>query len=196
MARSGVSSSTKTLTSGRGACRRSTSRSQFSGSLDFSTGGAAGLVTAYTSGLSRDIASLVTQPIEQRIAQAQAQQVHYGIAWQEARQGRPGNLGFELHESVGLASVGILVIFWLWPLVRNREHGISALIPWFSAARRKAVAADLAGHLTALRKGDLPSPAEEAPLASAVHGLGLLVATAMAATGAVVYATMSSAAPR
>lgn len=57
--------------------------------------------------------------------------------------------------------------------------------------RRKAVAADLAGHRAALRKGELPSPAEEAPLASAVHCLGLLVATAMAATGAGVYVTMN-----
>jgi outer membrane protein, heavy metal efflux system len=56
---------------------------QFSGSLDFPTGGATGLVTAYTLGLSWDIASLVTKPIEQRIAKAQAQQVHYGVAWQE-----------------------------------------------------------------------------------------------------------------
>lgn len=104
--------------------------------------------------------------------------------------GRPGNLGFELHESVGLASVGILVIFWLWTLLRRRQHGVPALVPWFSATRRRAVAADLAWHWAALKKGALPPPPEETPLASAVHGLGLLVATAMAASGAIVYATM------
>jgi cytochrome b561 len=49
----------------------------------------------------------------------------------------------------------------------------------------------MATHWAALKSWELPSPSEDTPLASAVEGLGLLVASAMAATGAVLYATMS-----
>lgn len=56
---------------------------QISGALDFPTGGATGLVTAYTLGLSWNIASLITRPVEKRIATSHARQVHYDVAWQE-----------------------------------------------------------------------------------------------------------------
>ena len=41
-------------------------------------------------------------------------------------------------------------------------------------------------HLASLKRGRVPLT-EESPLASAIHGLGLLIATAMALTGAVGY---------
>ena len=37
--------------------------------------------------------------------------------------GRQGNFAFSLHEFVGLASVAILALFWLWIVVRRKEHG-------------------------------------------------------------------------
>lgn len=135
--------------------------------------------------------SLPTRLLHLLLAAAIVHQLAVSLLMQKPEPGTPENLGFELHQGVGLASAGILVIFWLWLLVRRREHGIAALVPWFSAARRGAVAADLARHGAALKKWALPSPAEETPLASAVHGLGLLVATGMAATGVVIYATMA-----
>jgi hypothetical protein len=130
--------------------------------------------------------SLPARLLHLLLAAAIVHQLAVSLLMQKPEPGRPENLGCELHQGVGLASAGILVIFWLLVLVRRREHGMATLVPWFSAPRRRAVAAELVRHWGALKKWALPSPAEETRLASAVHGLGLLVATAMAATGIVV----------
>ena len=106
--------------------------------------------------------------------------------------GHPENLAFELHETVGLISLGLLGAFWLWAMLRRREEGLGALFPWFSTERRDRVLADIRNHGHSLVRLRLPSPEARTPLASAVHGLGLLVATAMAATGAIVYAVMGA----
>lgn len=103
------------------------------------------------------------------------------------RAGRPGNLFYEIHETVGLVTLALVVAFWLWSVVRRRETPFSALFPWLSATRLRAVAADLKAHWMQLRHGRLPVPAAETPLASAVHGLGLLTALTMGASGAWLY---------
>ncbi|HYZ35025.1 MAG TPA: hypothetical protein VE684_22435 [Crenalkalicoccus sp.] len=60
------------------------------------------------------------------------------------------------------------------------------LFPWFSAARRAALAGDLARLARRLRVRRLPHAADTArALAPAVHGLGVLTATAVVATGAI-----------
>ncbi len=56
------------------------------------------------------------------------------------------------------------------------------LFPWFSAAQRRAVFADAAMQLHRLLRLQPPDD-DDGALASAVHGLGLLVVTAMAVTG-------------
>lgn len=102
----------------------------------------------------------------------------------------PGALAaaaFEAHENAGMAVLAILVLHWLWQLSGHTLHGLSHLFPWFSAEARAAVAAD-AKRLIASRLRDA---AEVSPLAGAVHGLGILAATAMAATGAVLYFGMA-----
>lgn len=91
---------------------------------------------------------------------------------------------FALHQSFGMVGLGVLALFWLWTLARHRaETPLARLLPWFSAARRGAVADDvvrLARSVAALRAPPLPLEA----LAGAVHGLGLLVATFLATSGA------------
>jgi len=94
---------------------------------------------------------------------------------------------FEVHENVGMVVLAILVLHWLWQLSGHTLHGLGHLFPWFSASGRAAVVAD-AKHLVASRMRDNP---EVSPLAGAVHGLGILVATAMAASGAVLYFGMA-----
>jgi len=90
---------------------------------------------------------------------------------------------FEVHENVGMAVLAILVLHWLWQLTGHTAHGLAHLFPWFSASARTAVVTD-AKRLVASRLRDVP---EMSPLAGAVHGLGILLATAMAASGAVLY---------
>jgi cytochrome b561 len=104
---------------------------------------------------------------------------------------RAGDFAFDVHEYVGLASMGVIILFWLWGTIRQREHGLGSLFPWFSAKRLAAVAEDFGAHARALARLRLPMPAEETPLASAVHGLGLLTATVMAVTGTIVYTQMA-----
>ncbi len=56
---------------------------QLSIGLDFPSSGGPNLVPAYALGLNWPIAALFTRPAEKHIAEAQARQVHYDIAWQE-----------------------------------------------------------------------------------------------------------------
>lgn len=94
-----------------------------------------------------------------------------------------GGLGWQAHEAVGIASLAVLGVFWLWTLLRRRETRLVQLFPWFSQAGRSALWQDGLNHIAALRRLRLPH-ADASPIASATHGLGLLAATAMALTGA------------
>jgi cytochrome b561 len=131
--------------------------------------------------------SLPTRLLHALLAVAIIHQLAVSQFMTHPRPGRPGDFGVELHTWVGLASFAIVLAFWLWTLLRRREHGFVDLVPWFSAARRGAVLADLRHHLDSLKRLSLPDPGTETPLASAVHGLGLLTATAMAATGTLAW---------
>ena len=103
------------------------------------------------------------------------------------RAGQPGNAFYEIHQIVGLTTLGLVLAFWLWSVVRRRETPLMALFPWFSRPRVSAVLADLKLHWALLRQRRLPDGDTETPLASAVHGLGLLTVLAMGANGAWLY---------
>lgn len=111
-----------------------------------------------------------------------------GVQWVEPPTvTQPGNVFYVIHQWVGLATLGFVMLFWLWTAVRRAETPIAALFPWASRARLTALKADMRLHLAALRQYRLPSPREATPLASAVHGLGLTTALAMSASGAWLY---------
>ena len=135
--------------------------------------------------------SLLTRLLHATIALAIIAQL-IGIGFAEPpKPGLSGNLMFSVHQVVGLGTLGVLLAFWLWTLLRRREYGFTALVPWFSRSRRTVVVADLREHFAALRQLRLPQPGSETPLASAIHGLGLIVATTMATTGATVFVGMA-----
>lgn len=94
---------------------------------------------------------------------------------------------FEAHEKVGMALLVILVLHWLWSLSGHVQGGIGHLFPWFSRERM----ADVISEARDALKFNFPDPATSTALAGAVHGLGLLVATGMAASGAVVFFNLS-----
>ena len=100
---------------------------------------------------------------------------------------RPGDSWFELHEKVGIAATAILVAFWLWSMVRSGETRFVAFFPWFSPSQLKLVLADARRLFAPLREGH-----SERPFASAIHGLGLVVATVMAGTGLLGYFVASA----
>ncbi len=98
--------------------------------------------------------------------------------------GEDADWPFVLHSWIGMAGFSILALFWLWTLVRSRsETPVARLVPWFSASGRRAVVVDMRRTLGEWVAWKAPDPGDGA-LASAVHGLGLLVASAMALSGA------------
>ena len=97
----------------------------------------------------------------------------------------PGDTIFELHRYSGFAALSFALLFWLVLASRQRGTDAAALFPWVSADRRRAVLADLSAHVRDMLKLQFPPRQDAGPLASAVHGLGLLLMTAMAASGAV-----------
>ena len=97
--------------------------------------------------------------------------------------GEDPDWAFALHTWIGAAGLGILALFWLWTLARDgSETRPSALFPWFSPARLLAIVAELRDVFSDLRMLRRPSFAMDG-VASAVHGLGLMLATFMAASG-------------
>lgn len=95
---------------------------------------------------------------------------------------------YALHTQVGLVGLGVLMLFWLWMLIRDeRETPLQRLFPWFSHESLDDIAFEIRAIVRAaiaLRRPPLHLEA----LSSAVHGLGLLLATFLAMTGAAWFA--------
>ncbi|THD42409.1 MAG: cytochrome b/b6 domain-containing protein [Bradyrhizobium sp.] len=100
---------------------------------------------------------------------------------------------FFLHEWIGLAGVGVITLFWLWSLVRNSaETPLSRLFPRFSPKGLSDVAYEMVGFLRDVFALRMPSFELDA-IASAVHGLGLMLASFLALSGAAWYFVFSGA---
>ena len=100
-----------------------------------------------------------------------------------------GNFWFEIHEYGGLAAFGFVLLFWLVLTARRVGTSAALLFPWFWGSCLRALWEDTKAHLQSLIRFRLPPYDENGPLAGAVHGLGLLLVTAMAATGTIYYFT-------
>jgi cytochrome b561 len=102
-----------------------------------------------------------------------------------------GDLLFQLHRYSGL--VATILAFGLWVTIFMRSLGteIGALIPWFSGERLVALWQDAKLHAENAVKLRLPKHDPKAALPAAVHGLGLMLVSAMAMSGAVYFAQVS-----
>lgn len=98
-----------------------------------------------------------------------------------------GNTAFQVHQWAGLTAFGLVVAFWANTTLRQRGTPLVQLLPWASGPARAALWQDIAGHISALKNLKMPLHGENAPLASAIHGLGLLLMTAMAGSGFIYY---------
>jgi cytochrome b561 len=99
----------------------------------------------------------------------------------------------QLHEYAGLVTLPVLAVFWAWTLIRSGETRLSRLVPWLSMAGVRDVLVDAAAQGRRLIAGRAPDDRDGA-LASAVHGIGLLVMTVMAITGTIYFATAGTTA--
>lgn len=90
---------------------------------------------------------------------------------------------FKTHELVGISVLMLMLVHWLWQFSGHLPKGFGRLFPWFSAQGRKAVLGAVR-QLVRLKPDNLQ---QSDCLAGGIHGLGLLAATAMAASGGVLY---------
>ena len=100
--------------------------------------------------------------------------------------GDPPAWPYLMHEYLGLAGFVVVLGFWLWTLLRRGETRLGRLFPWLSRAGMRDVFADVTRQLRRLMHGRFPDEGSGA-MVSAIHGLGLLTVSAMAATGAVFF---------
>lgn len=100
--------------------------------------------------------------------------------------------GFEAHEIVGLASLAIILCWFIWLFLRRNENGPRMLFPWFTRIRRQQLFAATRRTLAAVRRWQRPGEDDNAIVASAVHGLGALCALGMAVSGATVWLGMAN----
>lgn len=109
--------------------------------------------------------------------------------------GRPGDAIFTVHEVSGLSALVCAFAFWCIVALRRRGTSVALLFPWLSARRIADVWRDGWAQVAAVLRARLPRYEEEAPLASAVHGLGLLLISTMAVTGAIWFFANLAALP-
>lgn len=91
------------------------------------------------------------------------------------------------HEYVGLAASAIILIHWAYLAIAEHvtfEH----LFPWSTRAFRQVL-----NETAGLIRGRLPDDREQAGLAGFIHGLGLLLATAMGLSGTIMYILLQAA---
>ena len=131
--------------------------------------------------------TLPTRLVHAGVALAVVTQLLTSRVMKPAEDGHAGNLWFEFHEYVGLAAFALILLFWIVLTARRRGTPAALLFPWFSGARLSALWSDIKRHAHALRHLRLPPHDDPSPLASAVHGLGILLITAMAGSGTLYY---------
>jgi cytochrome b561 len=91
---------------------------------------------------------------------------------------------FVLHTWAGTAGLAALGSLWIWTLLRSRrETPLWRLVPWVSRRGLAGLERDVLRLARDLRAGRLRLLHLDA-IAGAAHGLGLLLATFLAATGA------------
>jgi hypothetical protein len=94
----------------------------------------------------------------------------------------PGYHFFLVHRWSGICVVTVVILHWLWGLGGHVMGGWGHLFPWFSGSRLRGLISDVKDVPNWLR-GDFPPQQEETiPLADAIHGLGLLAVSVMAAS--------------
>lgn len=132
--------------------------------------------------------SRATRIVHLGLAGAVIVQLLSSLVMSSPKPGQPDDLFFEAHEYAGLAALGFSLAFWAVVLMRRYGTETASLLPWFSASDRRAVWQDVGNHASHLRRGEMAPYDQTSPMASAIHGLGLLLMTFMAMLGAIWFA--------
>lgn len=97
-----------------------------------------------------------------------------------------GKMAMETHEFVGLMAATLLLLHWLWSFISSSDIKLSKLFP-LSASAYKQIVAEVS-YL--FKHGRLPSTDSHGGLASLFHGFGIIIASAVAFSGAGLYYVM------
>ncbi|MBF0184630.1 MAG: cytochrome b/b6 domain-containing protein [Magnetococcales bacterium] len=97
--------------------------------------------------------------------------------------GRAGDAIYAMHEAGGQVLLAILIIHWLWCLLRRGEVPFVALWPWFAPSCYPGLLADARLYFGHALHGKLPDIQGFSPLVVAVQGIGLLLATLLGISG-------------
>jgi len=128
-----------------------------------------------------------TRLLHAGLALAIVSQLLTSLAMQGPDDVQAGDILFQLHRYSGLAATVLAFGLWLTILLRSRGTDLGALIPWVSVRRLSALWQDIKVHGRGALNLRLPEHDPQAALPSAIHGLGLLLISAMAASGAVYF---------
>jgi cytochrome b561 len=130
------------------------------------------------------IRSYATRVLHFAIAVVVVHQLSTSLVMERPLPGEDAEWPYTLHTWIGSAGLLVLGLFWVWTLLRDRsETPLSRLAPWFSPSRLRAIGAEIAGVVGHLRQWRAP-PLDLPAISAATHGLGLLLATFLAASGA------------
>jgi cytochrome b561 len=99
-----------------------------------------------------------------------------------------GGLYYDWHQWVGLGALGVLAYAWVYRLLTWKRESQGRIFPWVTAAGRTALAHETKQFLM-LRWTAIPA---DGALAGTVHGLGVLIASAMALTGGAIYLALGA----
>ncbi len=97
--------------------------------------------------------------------------------------GGAGNFFFQFHRIGGLAVLILLIVHWLWQISGRASNGMRSLFPWLLPRHQSAHFSK--HHSMSVGRKRLKF------LAGSLQGLGLLVATVMAVTGATLFFGMA-----
>lgn len=97
-----------------------------------------------------------------------------------------GGLYYRWHEWVGLAALAILACGWIYRLINWKRESQGRLFPWVASPGRLSLVRET-GRLLLLRWTTIP---EDGALVGTIHGLGVLIASAMVITGSVLYVAL------
>jgi len=93
------------------------------------------------------------------------------------------SFGYQAHEMIGMFVLAVLVLHWIVFAADHAHKGIGHFFPWFSRERMDAVLGEIR-ELSGLKVAD---PEQSDSLAGAIEGIGLLVGSVLAASGAVLF---------
>jgi len=96
--------------------------------------------------------------------------------------GALAKLAYEIHETVGLSALAIVLLHWLSSLLQQGGNYLGHLFPWGSVGR-----AEIKADIETLKRGALPAGGARGGLPGLVHGLGFLAVTGMVLTGGVLF---------